>query len=202
MEEALELLGRPAFLLDTIVDDEGAIRDLCVGTPAGFADACARADARCRHPLPEPYDVVVAGCGGAPADASLMQALKTPCNFAPAVREGGVLVWVADCGTSRLDRFERWLSLESLEALRAEVVRDYDLFGHNAIRLREIATSHRLVLVSRLPTERVRQLGFEAAPDLATALRMAEACVGRYARCLVVENANGKYAAPAAGVAR
>jgi nickel-dependent lactate racemase len=193
MEEALALLARPAFLLDTIVDDDGAVADLCLGDPAGFEAGCARADAACRHVIPRAFDVVVAGCGGAPGDASLMQALKAPCNVAPAVREGGVLVWVAACGPSRLEGFERWLSIPELPALRSAVVRDYDLFGHNAIQLRELAAARTLVLVSPLPPERVRRMGFEPAADLATALRRAEAVAGRSARCLVVENANNRH---------
>jgi len=113
----------------------------------------------------------------------------------PVTAPGGVLVWVADCGTSRLERFERWLSIPDLEALRQAVVHGYDLFGHNAIHLREIAARRTLVLVSQLPAERVERLGFHAAADLPSALRIAEDHVGRAARCLMVEHANNRYAA-------
>jgi nickel-dependent lactate racemase len=194
MEEVAAMLPRPPFLANTLVDDAGAIAALCAGSLGeAFPGACAAAEAACAVEVARPYDVVVVGSGGAPGDGSLMQALKAPLDWAPALRPGGVLVWVAGCGRARLPGFQRWLSLATPE-LREQAVAAYDLFAHNSLLLRAVAERCTLLLASPLPAEEVRSLGLHPAPDLQAALDRARDLVGPRARCLTVDAGNVTWA--------
>lgn len=193
MREVAALVRVPLFLANSVVA-VGEIVDFFAGPlEETHRRACSRADGLCRAPLGGTFDVVVASCGGHPGDGSLMQAIKTPIGWGPAVRDGGALVWVAGCGREGLDAFRRWLALPDAAAISAAAVRDYDLRAHNAVLLRRVAERCRLILVSPLAETDAGALGLEWAPDLGQAIAAVAEAVDPSARCLVVDQGNATY---------
>jgi nickel-dependent lactate racemase len=151
LEEVLAFLPAPPFLLNLVLDDDGAARAAVAGdVRAGF-----RAGAALCAPLytvrARPASTVVVS-GRGPVTASLYQASKLVAAAAPLVEEGGSIVVVAECwrGTGPLDIVNRGI---------------FEI----GIRPR-LPPGCRVVLVSSLPPEVVARTCFEYAPSLEAAL--------------------------------
>jgi lactate racemase len=96
LEEVAALLPAPPFLLNLVLDDDGAAR----AAVAGDVNAAFRAGATLCEPLYKVRSrrarcVVVSGRG--PITSSLYQASKLVAAAAPLVAEGGRVVVVAEC---------------------------------------------------------------------------------------------------------
>jgi lactate racemase len=104
LEEAVELLRSPVFLVNGVCASDGGVHDVVAGDPvtafhAGVALARPHFSARA-----EPADLVIAS-DALPVSASLYQAAKIAAATAALVRAGGLLVVVAECadGTGPLE---------------------------------------------------------------------------------------------------
>src|SRR5690606_12682553 len=151
LEEVAEMLPRPPFILNAVLDDDGAAR----AAVAGEVRAAFRAGAAACEPLyrvrAAPSRAVVVS-GKHPVTASLYQASKLVAAAAPLLAPGGTVVVAAECGegTGPLDVVNR---------------------GIYEIGLRpRLPAEHRVVLVSSLPDEVVRQTYCEPAPSVEAAL--------------------------------
>jgi nickel-dependent lactate racemase len=167
-EEMMEAarLFRPSFLVNTVLDLEHRL----LGVFAGELDAAHRAG--ClevqRHfalPVKRQADLVLASCGGDPYDVSFMQAIKTLINCHRAVRDGGVMLLLAQCPEGIREGFLQWTPYGTLPDLVQAVRANYHLTGHNTYLLREIQARIRVVLVSSCPGKDVAQMGFQSARD-------------------------------------
>ena len=151
LEEALDFLPAPPFLLNLVLDDDGAAR----AAVAGDARAAFRAGVALCAPLyqvraPRARTVVVSGRG--PITASLYQASKLVAAAAPLVEEDGTVVVVAEC----------WLGTGPLEVVNRGI---YEI----GIRPR-LPAHHQIVLVSSLAPEVVAATYCRHAPSLEAAL--------------------------------
>jgi nickel-dependent lactate racemase len=151
LEEATALLPRPIFLLNAVLDDDGAPRAAVAGDP----ESAFRAGARLCEPLyrvtaPASRSIVVSGRG--PVTASLYQASKLIAAAAPLLLPGGTIIVAAECGqgTGPLDIVNRGI---------------YEI----GIKPR-LPAEHRVVLVSSLPRHEVEQTYCDWAPSVEAAL--------------------------------
>jgi nickel-dependent lactate racemase len=151
LEEGAALLPRPAFLLNAVLDDDGAAR----AAVAGDLRRAFRAGARLCDPLyrvtaPSSRRIVVSGRG--PVTASLYQASKLVAAAAPLLAPGGTIIVVAECdqGTGPLDIVNHGI---------------YDI----GIKPR-LPRDHRVVLVSGLARDDVERTYCEWAPSVEDAL--------------------------------
>jgi lactate racemase len=197
MVAAAQMLPMPSFLVNSLVDSQRQLVGLHAGEwAAAHALACAQADARGRVPVAAPYDVVMVSCGGFPYDRSLMQALKAVVDWSGAVRDGGVLLWVAGCGMAGLEGFRRWFACASREELRLSALSSYDLFAHNTILVREVLERVRVVLVASAEIEDdAQRFGLHPVRELPRGIEDALRHAGPRARCLLVPEGNATWAA-------
>jgi nickel-dependent lactate racemase len=180
-EEMMEAarLFQPSFLVNTVLDLEHRL----LGVFAGELDEAHRAG--ClevqRHfalPVKRQADLVLASCGGDPYDVSFMQAIKTLINCHEAVRDGGVMLLLAECPEGIREGFLQWTPYDSLPDLLQAVRANYHLTGHNTYLLREIQERIRVVLVSSCPGKDVAQMGFHPAGDESEGWRRAVDLLG------------------------
>lgn len=152
---------------------------------AGDADNIARAveDADMSIPVGD-FDVVIAGCGGAPRDSSFQQVAHVVGLLEESVKDGGLIGVIAEC--------KRGLgSREFLEAAFGDRGSPLD---RELIRLlRRVSEGRRIAFTSALPRSLLRSLfdirGFDTPQDLLTyALRL----YSRSARILILERAGVK----------
>jgi nickel-dependent lactate racemase len=162
----------PSFSINSVVDDRGrAVRVLAGHWRAAHARGCAEYLQNHSLTIPGKRDVVIASCGGFPADINLIQAHKALDMAAHACREGGTLVLLAECsdGLGRAD-FLKWFEEENSRALEARLRTAYEVNGQTAWSLLTKAERYRIRLVSDLPDDAVRRMRMTPAPTLNDAL--------------------------------
>ncbi|MCS7232640.1 MAG: nickel-dependent lactate racemase [Synergistetes bacterium] len=134
-------------------------------------------------------DMVVASCGGFPKDINLYQAHKALENAALAVKDGGIIILLADCleGVGH-EKMESWLVSaktldEPIERLRKE---GFQLGPHKVMRIALIRKKARVFLVSKSLPDDFAPTFFELFRDPKAALDKALAELGSNASVLVM----------------
>jgi nickel-dependent lactate racemase len=129
--------------------------------------------------IKEKSDMIIVGCGGFPKDLNLIQAHKSMEYAFNAVREGGVMIFVARCtdgfGNPGMRSWFRHKDLGEFEkALREE----YEINGQTAYSILLKALKINIIMVSGLPDREVQDMSMTPSPDLDHALNLAESILG------------------------
>ena len=151
LEEAAALLPRPAFLLNAVLDDDGAARAAVAGDlRRAFRAGASLCEPLYRVDVTPGQRVIVSGRG--PVTSTLYQASKLVAAAAPTLAPGGTIIVAAECsqGTGPLDIVNRGI---------------YDI----GIKPR-LPSDHRVVLVSALPRDEVERTYCRWAPSVEAAL--------------------------------
>lgn len=113
------------------------------------------------------FDRLVAGAGGLPADATLIQAhkaLDAICRFA---RPGAELLFVAGLGGgSGSPEMEPFLAEPRPETILDRLESGYVQYGHTTLRIVETTARFKVYLKSTLDPDLARRLGFIPIDDL------------------------------------
>lgn len=188
IEEGVAMLGVD-FILNVLVDSNHCI----VGAVAGEVTAAHRlgCEGVAQHgmvPVPEQADIVLVSAGGYPRDVNLYQAQKALDNAGHAVREGGIVVLVAECGEGYGNRtFETWMmEARSPQEILDRIQREFVLGGHKAAAVASVLKRAKVYLVSALPAESVRRCGLVPFDDLGEAVEIALGEVGPEASVTVL----------------
>jgi len=139
-------------------------------------------------PVPKRADIVLVSAGGYPKDVNLYQAQKALDNAGHAVREGGIVVLVAECGEGYGNRtFETWMmEARSPQEMLDRIQREFVLGGHKAAAVASVLKRAKVYLVSALPAESVRRCGLVPFDDLGEAVEIALGEVGSGASVIVL----------------
>jgi len=191
LEEAVAALGVD-FILNVLTDGEKRI----VGAVAGGVTAahrrgCQMVAERGVQAIPRRADIVAASAGGYPKDVNLYQAQKALDNAACAVRDGGVIVLVAECPEGLGNpTFEAWMrEATSADEILHRIQREFVLGGHKAAAIAAVLRRARVLLVSALAPDAARYSGMIPHTDAGEALAEAFATVGANAQVLVLPQA-------------
>lgn len=188
IEEGVSMLGVD-FILNVIVTGQHRIIGAVAGdVTAAHRRGCELVARRGMVTIEEHADVVLVGAGGYPKDVNLYQAQKALDNAAHAVRDGGVLILVAECpeGLGN-ETFEAWLAgTSSPDELLARIQHEFVLGGHKAAAIAAVLKRASVYLVSALPDELVRRCGMVPIADPERAQEMAFAELGPEAKLLVL----------------
>ena len=188
LEEGAAMLGID-FILNAIVDDRHRILAAFAGhVQQAHRQGCAQVAERGAVPIARCADIVLVSAGGYPLDVNMYQAQKALDNAVHAVREGGVIVWVAECreglGSAT---FASWLQeADSADEILARIEREFVLGGHKAAAIAAVLKKARVHLVSALPAEALGCVGLVPFDDLAQAVAAAHEVVGPEARIWVL----------------
>jgi nickel-dependent lactate racemase len=131
-------------------------------------------------PTGELCDLAIASAGGYPFDFDFIQAHKAIDHAAGVVRDGGVVITVAECtnGLGSEDLMS-WFELGDREAISKRLLRHYSIHGHTALALMKKLERVMVILVSSLPRRTVESLGMMAAQDVEEALSLANRHLGQ-----------------------
>lgn len=174
MVEAVAMLD-PTFLVNTVLN----ARNEVVAVYAGhWREAHRRGceeylaghtvEVEARRPL------VIVSAGGFPRDINLIQSHKALEHASAALEEGGEMIALAECaqGLGRPD-FLDWFVPGGARGTAEKLVGGYKINGQTAWGLRKKAERFRVMLVSSLADDVVRQMGLEPHASLASALAAA-----------------------------
>jgi nickel-dependent lactate racemase len=185
-------LVRPDFLLNVTLNAARQITGVFAGgMPHAFEAGCRFEREVAMTPVPAPFDVVVTTNNGYPLDQNLYQAVKGMSAAAEIVRPGGTIVAVAECrdGVPDHGRFKEILKLRRTprELLDLIYQPDFHMFDQwEAQKLATVLLKARVILVSSLDDQVVRDALLEPAPSVEVALARALADHGPQARIAVL----------------
>jgi nickel-dependent lactate racemase len=185
LEEGVSMLGVD-FLLNVVVDGQHRITGAVAGDVVeAHRRGCALVAERGTVRIPRRADLVVVSAGGYPKDMNMYQAQKALDNAAGAVRDGGIIVWVAECREGLGEKtFESWLRGASPAQILERIQREFVLGGHKAAAIAAVLNRARVFLVSALAPELVRECGLVPFADLDRAVSAALDELGQGARLL------------------
>jgi nickel-dependent lactate racemase len=196
IEEAGQMVGL-GFILNAIVDSGGRILDVVAGDAlAAHRQGCACVDARNKIPVSDYADIVVVSPGAYPKDISLFQAQKALDFAVCAVKEGGIIVLLAECREGIGDRiFEAWLrQAECPKGPLRRIREEFVLGGDKAAAVASVVNKTPIYLVSSLPREIVRECwrmpGLHHFGSVDAALEAALARQGQDASITIMPDGN------------
>lgn len=175
--ERIAQLVSPAFVINTIVDEQKrAAKVLCGDWRLSHRAACEYYLDQHSVRIPGKRNVVIASCGGFPYDINLIQAHKALDMAAHACNDGGTIILLAECsdGLGRTD-FMKWFEQADSRALANRLRNEYEVNGQTAWALLTKAERYRVVLISELPDEQVKQMRMVPARSLSEALEHGSA---------------------------
>jgi nickel-dependent lactate racemase len=188
IEEGVAMLGVD-FILNVLADGNHRIVGAVAGeVTAAHHQGCKMVAQRGTVPVPEKADIVLVSAGGYPKDVNLYQAQKALDNAAHAVREGGIIILVAECSERYGNRtFETWMrEARSPDELLARIQREFVLGGHKAAAVASVLKRARVYLVSGLPAESVQRCGLVPFNDVGEATEIGLGEVGPEASVIVL----------------
>ncbi len=180
LEEATEMIGVD-FIFNVLVDGNQQI----VGAVAGDVTkahryGCQLVAERCTVKIPRQADIVLASSGGFPKDINILQAQKGLDSAAFFVRQGGVIIWVAECSEGYGNQvFEQWMR----EATSPDDILERSQHGfvqgaHKAVALVNIQKRAAVYMITALPDETICNLRVTRFDSPQAALTAAFAKLG------------------------
>jgi len=168
-------MANPDFILNTVLTPTKQIVAAFAGDWREAHEAgCRSYRERFAFPLTEKGDLVIASCGGFPKDINLIQAHKSMEYASQAIRDGGVMILLAECR----DRFGNatffnWFRHKKLDEFEAALRENYEINGQTAYSTLQKTLRFQIILVSEFPEQQVRGMGMIPASTLEDALNLA-----------------------------
>jgi len=180
--ESIAEMISPAFGINSVVDERGrAVRVLAGHWRRAHRAACEEYLTTHSVKIENKRDVVVASCGGFPYDINLIQAHKALDMAAQACNDGGTILLLAECreGFGRPD-FLKWFEKDTSSTLAGRLRRAYEVNGQTAWALLTKAERYRVVLLSTLRDDDVKQMLMTPVHSLDEALAQLDPAMQGY----------------------
>ena len=154
-----------------------------------FQEGVKLVDEMYKVPVESPADIVVVSPGGHPMDINLYQAYKGLDAALNIVKDGGVIILVAECPEGHGHKvFYDWMTkYKTVGDMRKEIRRRFVLGGHKAYYMMKAMERVKIILVSAMPdyyASKVFQL--RTAKTANVAMNMAFRILNRKAKVLVL----------------
>jgi lactate racemase len=160
------------FAFQLVLDQNKQLIDVfCGDLFTCFQKACMKVHHLNSIEISEQADLVIASAGGAPKDLNLVQSHKAIHHAVRALKPNGILIILADCkdgwGNPKL---LNWFEYNSYSEMKKVVMANYELNANTALVLKYKLENYYIFLISSLPSEQTRQMGFYPFDDLNNAL--------------------------------
>lgn len=177
------------FIVNVVLNEKKEIIGSFAGHPVlAHREGCRFLDKVNGVKIPRKADIVIVSAGGYPKDINMYQSQKALDNAGHAVRDGGIIIWVAACSEGLGDRrFAEWMtgherSPDMIEHIRKEFV----LGGHKAAAIAMLLERARIMLISEFDPDFVRSIFLEPYESTETALAVAREALGEDASVIVM----------------
>lgn len=186
--------GRHLFLFNAVLNAKHEFLVMFAGDFVKAHLACAAfADKAYGCPIPEKADLVIASCGGYPKDINIYQMQKTMDNARCAVKEGGVVIVVAQCpeGAGNDLLVETFRRLKTFDAIESELRANFRMGANKAFAISRNMQHARYLLVTDADRQLAKDMLFtEAVKTLPEALAIAAAYMGEKPRMILMPEAS------------
>ncbi len=182
-------LAKPDFIVNAVQNTKGEIVRVFSGDlEAAFIEGVKLVDSLYKAKS-EPADIVVLSAGGYPKDIDFYQAHKALDNVLPIVKDGGCIVFIAECrdGVGNQTFYEWMKSGMSIEEMEKKLKNDFKLGGHKAYYLAKALKNVKIFMMSSLPDDELENV-FRIVPIESPEEGLKEALkhVGKNAKVKVV----------------
>ena len=192
MEEALGFFPIPSFGVMTVQDAGGKVAAVYAGTlKESFLAAIPKVDEVYTVELPEKADIAIA-VAAPPMDSDFFQARKAYDNGFRAVKPGGIVILVAQCGMGlgNPDFIGLLRSSRDPDVIRQKIENEYALGYHTAKHHLDMAEKVELWAVTDMESGVAEELFVKPYPSLDSALKEAFRWKGKDARVAVLPQAS------------
>jgi len=177
------------FIVNVVLDEEKHIIKAVAGNYIdAHREGCRFLDSFYKIQIPEKADIVITSPGGYPKDLNLYQAQKALDNAKHAVKDGGIIIFVASCDEGLGSAvFEKWMmEAKTSKDLIVRVKRSFQLGGHKAAAIAMVLEKAEIYLVSSMEPSLVRKTFMEPSDTVQNALNRAFAEKGADASVIIM----------------
>ena len=182
--------GRSLFLFNAVLNAKHQFLKMFAGDYVkAHQVACEFVDKVYGEVINQKADLVIASCGGWPKDINVYQMQKTMDNASLAVRDGGVVVLLADCeeGSGSQVLEETCRRLGSPDAIEAELENNFVIGANKAYAVTRNMKHAKFILVTSLDRKMAKEMLFTGAVDtVEEALEMAKTYVGDHPKIILM----------------
>ncbi len=168
-------LAKPDFLFNVIMGSRGIVAAVSGHWQTAHEEGARMLDALDGVPISRQGDLVIASAGGYPKDILFYQASKAIFNAAEAVRDGGVLIVLAECSEGLgSEEFLHMLTAYPEAEERENALREhFSIARYVGYLLREYTSRCRVILVSSLDPRGLEGSGITVVSSLSEAFEKA-----------------------------
>lgn len=170
MNEAAALVA-PTYGINVVMDSQtGNSRLLCGHYEKAWEESCRLVQRMMGIPIEKKADIVVVSCGGYPKDINLYQAVKALINAAEALKDGGQLIFLAECreGGGAPDYFD-WIIPLRRGTLDPDLRKGFTIAGYIFYASCEVMAKGETLMLTAIPPETLEGMGakvFSSAGEL------------------------------------
>lgn len=181
-------MAEPAFILNTVLSlDKHIIAAYAGHWRTAHEEGCRFYREQFSFPLQEQADLVIVSCGGFPKDINLIQAHKSMEYASQALKEGGVMILLAECRDGfGNDTFFNWFRHKQREEFETALRAHYEINGQTAYSTLMKAQRFKIIMVSRFSEHQVQEMGMIPARSLDEALTKADEFLSPGWRALIM----------------
>ncbi len=196
MQEAAHM-ANVDFTLNVVLNSEKKIVKAFAGDlDRVFMQGVKLVDKMYKIPVEKPADIVLTSPGGYPLDIDLYQSYKAVDSALGVVKEGGVIILVAECPEGHGNQvFYKWMKeYKNIENVERKLKRKFLLGAHKAYYLFKALKNVKIFLVSTMPsfyTENIFRL--RAANSVNLALQSAIKITGKNSKVLVLPHGSSTF---------
>lgn len=151
----------PVFGINICVNSESKHSGLFSGDfEKAWKESCMYIQKSYGLPIEKEYDVVFVSCGGFPKDLNFYQSSKSLFNGIRAMKDGGTIVLLAQCGEgSGAKDFFDWIEPLKRGCLDESLRKDFTIGGYIFYAACEAIRRGNVLLLSELEPEEIKDMG-------------------------------------------
>ena len=135
---------------------------------------------------------MIASAGGYPKDINVYQAQKALDNAYQAVKSGGTIILLAECLEGYGEpTFKKWIEeANSPDDIIKRLNKRFILGDHKAYSIAKLAKEVEVILISSLPSEKIRKLFFIPMENIYQALNYVKGKYGEDFQAYILSSGN------------
>lgn len=177
------------FIVNVVLDEKKNIIKAVAGHHVkAHREGCKFLDSFYKVKIKEKADIVILSAGGFPKDLNMYQAQKALDNARHAVRQGGIVIWVARAQEGLGEEtFENWITTaKTPESILDRIQVDFQLGGHKAAAIANVLVNAKIFMVSEIDPELIKSIFMFPFEEVTDALEEAFRQLGRDAKILLM----------------
>ncbi|MFA6308143.1 MAG: nickel-dependent lactate racemase [Clostridia bacterium] len=177
------------FILNVVLDENKKIIKSFAGHHiVAHREGCNFLDALYKVKIPRKADIVITSPGGYPKDINLYQAQKALDNAKHAVKDGGIIIFVASCNEGLgEENFKKWIMASTNTKQMIQDIEDnFELGGHKAAAIAMVREKAKIFSVTDLNDEIAERIFMKPFKSVNDALSQAFTELGSNAEVILM----------------